>query len=146
MAQKEELAETGSTTTPAATCNHIGHGNSSSSSNPSPVTMNGPTAMDSSPTYSGGSSGGVNSHGCRNLRRRDLLSPGRQLQGHVNSTTAAATDVSHLVRSKLRRRFSDGDMIGESLVDGNGDELVFASGPAQNLRHRPYTVSKSTKS
>ena len=139
MAQKEELAGTGSTS--VATCNHVGH------SNPSVVTMNGPTAMDSSPPEppNGGGSGSVlNSHGCRNVRRRDVLSPGRQLQGHVN--IAAATDVSHLVRPKLRRRFSDGDMVGKTIVDGNGDELVFTSGPARNLRHRPYTVSKSTKS
>ena len=120
MTQKQEA----DTSALAATCNHISHPTTNG-----PINDLNPEAMDvSSPTLP---------H--RNLRSsRDLLSPSRQFHIPIYE--------SQLVRQKIRRRFSDGDMAGDSLADRSPDGLVVKGGPALNLRHRPYTINKSGKS
>lgn len=136
-------------TAPIPTCNHIGvnisHPVVSTAAVPT-VHMNGPTQLRDSVSPG-------DNHRLRddsppqpphkqmlykmNLRSGDLSSPSSQYSLQI--------DESQLVRRKIRRRFSDGDM-GNNSVDGgrNSGSLVLkdVGGPALNLRHRPYTVAK----
>lgn len=136
-------------TAPIPTCNHIGV----NISHPVVSTAAVPTVHMNGPTQPRDSVSPGDNHRLRddsppqpphkqmlykmNLRSGDLSSPSSQYSLQI--------DESQLVRRKIRRRFSDGDM-GNNSVDGgrNSGSLVLkdVGGPALNLRHRPYTVAK----
>lgn len=74
---------------------------------------------------------------------------------------STSADENHLVRRKMRQRFSDSDIVVNHSVDHNGtvptspngrisaskaklDGLVYKTGIASNLRPRPYSTKSSS--
>lgn len=152
MTQKLHVETAGGSsnpTTPVPTCNHISsrHVTSNKTTLSPTMCMNGPTTLCTRDSISPG-----DNHRMRegspsppheqmlykmSLRSRDPFSPSRQCSFQI--------DESRLLRRKIKRRFSDSDMASNSIDGGrNGDDLVLKDigGPAHNLRHRPYTISK----
>ena len=135
-------------TTPVPTYNHVSsRAVTSNKTTLSPtVCMNGPTTMCARDSVSPGDNHRMEEGSLSppheqmlykmSLRSRDLFSPNRQCSFQIDESR---------LRRKIRRRFSDSDMASNSVDGGrNGDGLVLkdVDGPAHNLRHRPYIISK----
>ena len=135
-------------TTPVPTCNHVSScpvTTNKTTLSPT-MCMNGPTTLCTRDSVSPGDNHRMEEGSLSppheqmlykmSLRSRDLFSPNRQYSFQIDESR---------LRRKIRRRFSDSDMASNSVDGGrNGDGLVLkdVGGPAHNLRHRPYIISK----